>query len=98
MKLLLRLLAIVVLLSGTGIWLATGAHRGWTQTSVPVKFVDEVTGIEGIRYEPKFLPGYDFLVGICVVSLLLRGAAFLVSGKRPPATIQRGSSPEAVRS
>jgi hypothetical protein len=34
-----------------------------------VKTLDEVTGIEGITYQKKFLPGVDFL-----------GAAFVVAG------------------
>jgi hypothetical protein len=36
---------------------------------VPVKTPDPVTGIDGISYEQKFLPGVDFL-----------GLAFLLSG------------------
>lgn len=57
----LRILALFVALAAGGVWLATGANRGWTKTSVPVKIVDEVTGIEGIKYQPRFVPGVDFL-------------------------------------
>ena len=46
MKRLLRILAIVLALGATLTWAALGANRGWTRTSVPVKTLDEVTGIE----------------------------------------------------
>jgi hypothetical protein len=69
LKKTLQLLAVLVLLAAGTTWLATGANRGWTKTSVPVKTLDEVTGIEGITYQKKFLPGVDFL-----------GAAFAVAG------------------
>ena len=36
---------VLVLLAAGATWLATGANRGWTKTSVPVKTLDEVTGI-----------------------------------------------------
>ena len=42
-------------------WVVTGANHGWTKTEVPIKTLDEVTGIEGISYQKKFLPGMDFL-------------------------------------
>lgn len=61
-------------------WAFAGMHQGWTQTSVPIKTMDEVTGIEGVRYEKRFVPGLDFL-----------GAAILVSGVLGGLTLfQRG--------
>ena len=57
----LKLLALLVVVVAATTWLATGANRAWTKTSVPVKTLDEVTGIEGITYQKKFLPGVDFL-------------------------------------
>jgi hypothetical protein len=45
----MRLLALALLFGGVGFWLATGAHRGWTKTSVAAKTVDDVTGIEAIE-------------------------------------------------
>jgi len=62
MKRALRIIALLVVLVAVAVWLATGANRGWTKTSVPVKTLDEVTGIEGISYQKKFLPGVDFPV------------------------------------
>ena len=75
MKRSLQLLAVVVLLATAGTWLATGANRGWTKTSVAVKTLDAVTGIEGISYQPKFLPGVDFLGAGAVASVILGGAS-----------------------
>ena len=61
MRRILQLLAVLVLLAAGTTWLGTGAHRGWTKTSLMVKTLDPVTGIDGISYEKKFLPGVDFL-------------------------------------
>ena len=76
MKRILRLLALLVLMAGASIWLATGANRGWTKTSVPVRTLDAVTGIEGITYQEKFLPGVDFLGAALAGAGLLAGASF----------------------
>ena len=40
-----RTMALLLVLAATGAWLATGANRGWTKTSVPVGTVDEITGL-----------------------------------------------------
>jgi fumarate hydratase class II len=74
-KRILRSLAVLVLLAAGATWLGTGANRGWTKTSVPVKTLDEVTGIEGISYQKKFLPGVDFLVAAFGSAALLAGAS-----------------------
>jgi hypothetical protein len=73
-KTLLLLAALVVLSAGTT-WLVTGANRGWTKTSVEVKTLDPITGIEGISYEKKFLPGVDFLGAAAVGAVALAGAS-----------------------
>jgi hypothetical protein len=77
MKNLFRILALVVVLAAVVTWLATGANRAWTKTSVPVKTLDPVTGIEAISYQQKFLPGVDFLGAAFVVAAGLAGASFL---------------------
>jgi hypothetical protein len=81
MKKALRILALAVVLVAVAIWAATGANRGWTKTSVPVKTLDEVTGIEGITYQKKFLPGVDFLGAAGVGAIFLAGASFLFRNK-----------------
>jgi len=61
MKRAFQILALLVAVGAITIWLVCGANRGWTKTSVPIKTMDTVTGIEGITYQKKFLPGVDFL-------------------------------------
>jgi hypothetical protein len=76
MRRILQLLTFLVVLVAAVTWLATGANRGWTKTSVPVKMLDQVTGIEGISYQPKFQPGVDFLAAAFGGAALLAGASF----------------------
>lgn len=78
MKKFLQLLAVLVLLAAGTTWLATGASRGWTKTSVMVKTLDPVTGIEGISYRKKFLPGVDFLGAAFGGAAVLMGASFFI--------------------
>ncbi len=61
MKKAFRILAVVLALAGVLCWIVLGAHHGWSQTSVPVKTIDEVTGIEAVEYRRQFVPGLDFL-------------------------------------
>ena len=75
MKKTLQILALLVALIAAVTWLATGASRGWTKTSVAVKTLDEVTGIEGITYQKKFLPGVDFLGAGTALAVGLAGAS-----------------------
>ena len=75
MKRALQMVALAVLLAAGATWLATGANRGWTKTSVPIKTLDQVTGIEGITYQKKFLPGVDFLGAAVAASGLLAGTS-----------------------
>ena len=85
MKKALRILAVLVLLTAGVAWLATGAHRGWTKTSVAVKTLDPVTGIEGISYQKKFIAGVDFLGVAFGGAALLAGASLFF---RKPKTNQ----------
>ena len=75
MKRLLQSLALLVVLAAAVTWFTAGANRGWTKTSVPVKTLDQVTGIEGITYQKKFLPGVDFLGAAFGGAVLLAGAS-----------------------
>jgi hypothetical protein len=78
MRTLLRLLAAAVCVIALAWWLAAGPNRGWTKTSVPVKFLDEVTGLEGVVYQKRFVPGLDFLGAALLGAALLAGVSFLV--------------------
>jgi hypothetical protein len=73
----LRLLALAILMGAIGYWAAAGANHGWTKTSVPIKTVDDVTGIEGVTYEKKFIPGVEFLAVAVAASVLCAGLSFL---------------------
>lgn len=57
----LRVAAFVVLVAAAGFWAAEGAHRGWSMNQVPIKQTDEVTGLEYVTYEDRYVPGVDFL-------------------------------------
>ena len=81
MKNFMRVIALVVGLGAVATWLATGAHRGWTKTSVGKKTIDEVTGIEGIAYESRFVPGMDFLGAALVGAGALASISFLFRSK-----------------
>lgn len=72
----LRIAALAVALLAVSIWLATGAHRGWTKTSVATIKVDEITGIEQPVYEKRFVAGVDFLGAALLGSAALSGLAY----------------------
>lgn len=76
MKKALQALAALVALVAVATWLATGAHRGWSKTSVQKMTVDEVTGIESPSYEKKFVAGVDFLGAALIGAAVLGGASF----------------------
>jgi hypothetical protein len=76
MRRALRIFATILVLAAVACWLAAGANRGWTKTSVPLKTVDEVTGLDHIEWQEKFVPGIDFLGATLVAAALLAGASF----------------------
>jgi len=57
------------------VWIATGLHTGWTKTQVAIEQVDEITGIEFVVYEDRFVAGIDFLGG----GFLVAGAMLMVA-------------------
>jgi hypothetical protein len=75
MKRSLQILALLVAVAAVTIWWSTGANCGWTKTSVPIKTLDDVTGIEGITYQKKFVPGVDFLGAALIAAGALAGAS-----------------------
>jgi hypothetical protein len=77
MRLKLQLAALLLTLLAAAWWGARGFNRGFTKTSVPVPVVDEITGIEGVEYEQRFVPGIDFLGVSAAGASLLAGASFL---------------------
>ena len=81
MKRSLRAVALSIALGAVAVWLATGANRGWTKTSETKKTIDEVTGIEGISYEKRFIPGVDFLGAVLLGAGALAGLSFVFRNK-----------------
>ena len=78
MKRILQILGLVIGLAAVALWLGLGANRGWTKTSVPVKTLDDVTGIEGISYQKRFVPGVDFLGVMLLTAGILEGLSFFL--------------------
>ncbi len=81
MKRGLRIIAVVLVVGAIAFWMAAGANRGWTKTRVPKKVVDEVTGLEGIQWQEKFVPGVDFLGAALLGAGFLAGISVFVPAK-----------------
>ena len=80
-----RLAALLLLVAASATWLATGANRGWSKTSVPVAKKDPVTELEYQEFEERFSPGVDFLGAALLGAGVLGGASFLFR-KKPTQT------------
>jgi ABC-type transporter Mla subunit MlaD len=77
LSLVLRLTAAAVLLTVAGVWAATGAHLGWTQTSKVVVQHDEITGIDFPVREKTFVAGVEVLaVGAGFAAALAAASVF----------------------
>ncbi len=72
-----QIAALAVLLGSIAFWATKGARTGWSQHQVPVTEVDDVTGLEYVRYEDRFVPGVEWLAGGCGVAVFLFAASFL---------------------
>lgn len=85
MKKLAHITAAVVAIATLAVWGASGFHTGWTQTSIPVHGVDEITGIEYTTYQDGFVAGIDVLgggIGIAIaISALSLAVQFIKSRK-----------------
>lgn len=73
-----RYTGIGIFVAAIAVWLAKGAHIGWTQTEVTVWLVDEITGIEYPEIHDELLAGLEFpavglifLVGFLAIDLIL---------------------------
>lgn len=81
MKRTLRVIAVVLVVGAIAFWAAAGTNRGWTKTRVPKKIVDEVTGLQGIQWQDKFVPGVDFLGAALLGAGVLTGVSLLIPAK-----------------
>jgi len=82
MKKILRIMAAILLVGAVAFWVVAGANRGWTKTQVPIKTVDTVTGLEGVQWQHKFVPGMDFLGAALLGAAVLTGISFLSTKKQ----------------
>jgi hypothetical protein len=81
-----RIIALVVALLAISVWIVTGAHRGFTKTSIAKTTVDEVTGLDGVTYEKKFVAGVDFLGAALLGAAALAGISYFLKSK-PKSTV-----------
>ena len=81
MKRYLRTIAAMLMAGAVVFWAAAGANRGWTKTRIPIKTVDAVTGLEGIQWQEKFVPGVDFLGAAALGAGVLAGITLFVPRK-----------------
>lgn len=80
---LIRITALLALVAALIAWVAAGANRGWTKTSVPVQRTDEVTGLTVDDYQKRFVPGVDFLVAAVLGAGVLAASSFLFRKPQP---------------
>jgi len=81
MKRSFRILAALLVLGAVAFWAAAGANPGWTKTRVPKRVTDEVTGLEGVQWQDKFVPGVDFLGAALLGAGILAGVSYFVPAK-----------------
>lgn len=81
-----RWLALAILAGSVIFWIAKGSHRGWSQDRVPIPQLDEITGIEYVTYEERFVPGIDWLAGGIGAAVVVFAASFFIRSKPQPPT------------
>lgn len=81
MKAALNILALLLAVATLVAWLATGAHRGWTQTCVTVMETDAVTGLEYPVPHKKFVMGVELLGFGLATATALSGTALFIKSK-----------------
>ena len=94
MKTILRNMSLGFMLAAVAFWIVSGANRGWTKTQVARETRDAVTGISGVTYEKKFVPGLDFLAAAALCSLILTAAAWFPGNPRNPKSDSNSSKPK----
>ncbi|MCB1106002.1 MAG: hypothetical protein H7A44_05785 [Opitutaceae bacterium] len=80
-RLVFRLLAAFCLLFSLVYWVNKGAHTGWNMDRVPIPQIDEITGIEYVTYEDRFVPGIEWLGGGIGLGVLLFVTSFFFRSK-----------------
>ena len=82
LSLALRVTAILALVAVLSLWVATGSHRGWTQTTKVIQQRDEITGIDYPVRVPGFVAGVEVLGGGLAVAAVLGGASLYTNRRR----------------
>jgi hypothetical protein len=72
----------IVAVTGLAVWLATGAHTGWTQTKIPRTIVDEITEIEAVVFEDGFVAGVDFLGAALALAAVLASIGWIIARRK----------------
>ena len=87
MRRILQRIAFALAAAAVVGWLALGANRGWTKTTVTRWQKDPVTEIDGPVVVNKFVPGLD-LVAVCFTGALALFIAslFVSKTKNKPVT------------
>jgi hypothetical protein len=81
MKRLWFILGVAVAAITLAVWLATGAHPGWTRTTETVMRVDAVTGLDYPETRRKFIAGVEWLgAGLGLACVL--GTLGILAGRR----------------
>lgn len=78
----LHIAAVATVLAVLALWVATGAHRGWTRTSQVTYQHDEITGIDYPVHEKTFVAGVEVLAAGAGLAAALAGAGAFVSRRR----------------
>lgn len=86
-RVLFRMLAAFFALFCFAFWAAAGWNKGWTKTQIPVKQLDEVTGIEFVIYKDHFAPGVELLALGLFVSIALFAITFIRRKSQPIASL-----------
>lgn len=82
LSLSLRVASAAVLLAVLGLWVATGAHAGWTQTSKVVVQHDEITGIDFPVRQKTFVAGVEVLAAGAGLAAALAAASVVANRRR----------------
>ena len=77
----LRAVGLLLLAGGVIVWFAMGANTGWTKTYIEVAKTDDVTGIEYVEKNDKFVPGLDLLVPLAGAGLTCLLGSYLLRRK-----------------
>ena len=75
-RLVLRILALVLILVSSALWVSTGSHIGFSKDRVEIPQVDPITQIEYVDYEERFVMGVEFLALACGLGVISFGLSF----------------------